>query len=157
MRLNLLVLLIAVGILPAIAQVKLTEVDLTVNGIRSGSTIQQVRKLGKPVRITSLGHNDCSDSFERTFVLSGLKIGVLGSKNGRQGNVYSLEVTSQKWKIAPGIRIGVKRETVLRKYGRPVSVEKGKLVYVTKDNLGWVGFHFRNGRLTRAEMMETLC
>ncbi len=157
MRLNLLVLLIAVGILPAIAQDKLTEVDLTVNGIRSGSTIQQVQKLGKPIRVKSLGHNDCSDSFERTFILSGLKIGLLGSKNGRQGIVYSLEVTSRKWKIEPGLRIGAKRETVLRKYGRPVAVENGSLVYVTKNNLGMVGFHFHNGRLIRAEMMETLC
>jgi hypothetical protein len=156
-KLITIVILSAAVCMSAAGQRKLTEVDLTVNGIRSGSTLRQVQKLGKPQRIKDLGLNECADLFERTMYFPGLEIRLLGSKNGKRANVYSLIVTSHRWTIAPGLRMGANRRTVLQKFGLPVVEENGSISYVTKENLGMVSFDFRNNRLVRAEMMETLC
>ena len=136
---------------------KLTEVDLTVNSIRSGSSLQKVKTLGKPQRVRNRGFDECAGQYERTFYFPGLEIGLLGSKNGRRGTVYSVEVTSRRWLIAPGLRIGATRQTIISKFGRPIHNENNKLTYVTKENLGWVAFEFRRNKLVRASMTETLC
>lgn len=139
------------------AQGKYTEVDLNVNGVRSGSSMQKVRSLGRPNRIKSVGLNECANQYERTIYFPGLEIGVLGSPNGQRGTVYSLIVTSRRWLIAPGLRVGADRKSVLKAFGKPDTVEDGKIYYVTKGNLGGVTFEFRNNRLVRAQMTETLC
>lgn len=120
----------------ATGQRTLTEVDLTINGIRSGSSNRQVQKLGKPRRVKDLGLDECAELYRRTVYFPGLEIGLLGSKNGQRGKVFALVVTSSRWTIAPGLRIGAERKTVLKKFGRPVFEENGTIRYVTKENLG---------------------
>lgn len=157
MRLLFLVLLSLGSFLPTIAQRTLTEVDLTVNGIHSGSKLAVVKKLGKPIRKNNLGYNDCADRYQSTYYYSGLEIGVLSSKNGRSTAVISLRVTSNRWQIAPNIHIGATKKTIIRTYGKPNEASETEISYVTKENLGWVRFTFRKGKLIRVTMDETLC
>lgn len=139
------------------AQERFTEVDLTVNGIRAGSTIQTVKNLGKPIKVKKIGFDECGDGYRRVLYFAGLEIGVLGNKATSRASVISLNITSTKWRIAPGLRIGATQQALLRAYGRPNSSDSSRLDYVTTDNLGLVTFHLRNGKLYRVEMMETLC
>ena len=156
-RLLFALLLSAVTCGSTLAQRQFREVNLTVNGIRSGSSYQKVEKLGKPIRVRIIGFDECSRRYRRVLYFNGLEVGLLGSKNGKRSTVISLTVTSSKWTVAPEIKIGATRETLIRTLGKPVSEESSRIDYVTKANLGGVTFYLRRGRLYRVEMMETLC
>ncbi len=138
-------------------QLPLREVDLTVNGVRADSSMRAVNKLGKPTKITKLGYDECGGGYRRVIHLPGLAVGVLGNKSTTKANVISLTITSAKWRITPGVRIGATRASLIRAYGKPVSSNISELMYVTKENLGGVTFHLRKGKLYRVEMMQTLC
>ena len=138
-------------------QLPLREVDLTVNGVRADSSMKEVNKLGKPTKVTKLGYDECGGGYRRVLYLSGLEVGVLGNRSTTKANVISLTITSSKWRIAPGVRIGATRATLIRLFGRPVTSYPDRLEYVTKENLGGVTFHLRKGKLYRVEMMQTLC
>lgn len=147
-------------------QEKLREVDLRVNGIGSGSSYSAVvRKLGEPLRSETQklkAYEACSNSAEThlTLFYSGLEIKLLGDGAGRNLEVYSIEVTGTKW-TASGVSIGTSEKNVPAKFGKPISKEEksGETIffYVTKDNLGGVNFYFRNNRLIKMAMTETLC
>lgn len=139
------------------AQRELTEIDLTVNGIRSGSPASQLKKFGKPIKVKIIGFDECAGQYRRVLYFKGLEVGLLGSKNGKRSNVMSLVVTSPKLTITPNVRIGTTRESLKRKFGIPVSETETRIDYVTKDNMGLVTFRLRKGKLIRVEMMETLC
>jgi hypothetical protein len=148
------------------AQEKLNEIDLRVNGIGSGSSYSTViRKLGKPNRtkiIKFKAENACGNSDEThlTLFYSGLKVILLGDGKGRNLEVYSIEVTTNKWTVS-GIKIGATEKRVQTRFGKSNSKDKksGETIfyYVTKENLGGVNFYFRNNKLVRVEMTETLC
>ena len=152
--------------LPVLGQENLREVNLHVRGIGSGSPHSTVlRTLGKPLRrkITRTAASlSCSGSAETHLRLSysGLQVSLLGDGRGRNPEVYSIEVTSPKW-TASGIRIGASREEVQNKFGEPNyrTEESGETVfyYVTQGNLGGVNFNFRNNKLIKVAMTETLC
>jgi len=63
--------------------------------------------------------------------------------------------------MVAGVRIGASREDVKNKFGEPFSKaeESGETIfhYVTKANLGMLNFHFRNNKLVKVAMTETLC
>ncbi len=152
--------------LPILGQEKLREVDLRVSAIGSGTPYSIVlRKLGKPLQrgtkrtTAALSCNGSAETDVRLFY-SGLQISLLGDGRGRNLKVYSIEVSSPKW-IASGIRIGTSREEVENKFGAPISKaeESGETIfhYVTKGNLGMVNFYFRNNKLVKVAMTETLC
>jgi len=158
--------LLVVFTLPTFGQKKWREVDLRVNGIGSGTSYSTVvRKLGKPLRSKKerlAANSACSGSAEThlTLFYSGLEVTLLGDGRGRKLEVYSMEVTSKKWS-ASGVGIGADAQDVLTKFGEPNSKEEesGETIfyYTTKDNLGGVDFHFRNNKLVKVEMTETLC
>jgi hypothetical protein len=90
---------------------------------------------------------------------------LLGNGRGRNLDVYSIEFTSPKWK-ASGISLGANINDVETKFGEQNSkAENSKaenssetvLYYVTKENLGGINFYFRNNKLVRVRMNETLC
>jgi hypothetical protein len=141
----------------ALAQRQFTEVNLTVNGIRSGTSYRQVKKLGKPLRVKIIGFDECAGQYRRVLYFRGLEVGLLGSKDGKRSSVISLTITTSNWTIAPGIKIGASRASLIQKFGKPVSEDTSRVDYVTKGNLGGVRFYLRRGRLYRIEMMETLC
>lgn len=142
---------------PLAAQREWTEVDLTVNGIRSGSPASRLEKFGKPMKVKIIGFDECASQYRRVLYFKGLEVGLLGTQDGKQANVMSLVVTSPEWTISPNVRIGASRATLKRKFGKPVSETKTRLDYVTKDNMGGVTFRLRKGRLIRVDMIETLC
>ncbi len=152
--------------LPVFAQKKLSEIDLRVNGIGSGTSYSTVvRKLGKPLRRKTeriKASLACSNSAEThlTLFYSGLEITLLGDGKGHNLDVYSIEVTSKKW-VASGISLGAGERDVLNKFGEPNSKAdisgETVLYYVTKGNYGGVNFYFRDNKLVRVAMTETLC
>ena len=143
----------------------LTEVDLRVNGIGSGTPYSKIIKtIGNPLRAEKHGndgdYDNCADGWRKTLYYRGLEIGVLSDAKGRNYKVISLEVTSSKWKISPGIRIGLDKQLVRSKFGKPNGATvpgENVLNYVTKENLGGVTFYFKGNKLVRVEMEETLC
>ena len=144
--------------LVATAQTPLGEVDLTVNGVRSGSKQSAVKALGKPLRTKKIGFNECGqEGYIREIVFPGLEIGVLGNKTTTRYYVISLSVTSRSWRISPNIRIGASRASLIKTFGSPIDRTSDRLTYVTRENLGLVTFTLRKGRLIRVEMSETLC
>lgn len=166
MKRFLFFVLLIVLTLPVSGQKKWREVDLHVNGIGSGTSYSTViRKLGKPRRSKTEKINAslaCSGSAETRLILvyTGLEITLLGDGRGRNLSVYSIDVTSQKW-IASGISVGASIKEVQAKFGEPNSTaeKSGETIlnYVTKANLGGVNFYFRNNKLIKVTMTETLC
>lgn len=152
--------------LPVCGQKKLTEIDLRVNNIGSGTSYSTVvKRLGEPTRRETVkikAPSACSDFAEThlTLFYSGLEITLLGDGKGRNLNVYSVEVTSPKWK-ASGISVGANTNDVEKKFGEPNSRAnisgETLLYYVTKENLGGVNFYFRDNKLIKIVMKETLC
>ncbi len=148
------------------AQEKLNEIDLRVNGIGSGTSYSTViRKLGKPNRTKTVkfkAESACSNSDEThlTVFYSGLEITFLGDGKGRKLDVYSIKVTTNKW-TASGIKIGATKKQIQTKFGTPnfKDTRSAETIfrYVTKENLGGVNFYFRNNKLVKVEMTETLC
>ena len=150
----------------ASGQSTLREIDLRVNGIGSETSYTTVvRKLGNPLRRYMLkfkASEACSGSPEThlTLIYSGLSITLLGDGRGRHLAVSRFEVTSKKW-VASGIRIGADFETVRTKFGKPNEIEGNSIdtimYYVTIGNLGGVNFYFRNDKLVKILMSDTLC
>jgi hypothetical protein len=151
-------------VLSASAQNKWREVDLKINGIGSGTSYSTViKKIGKPLRTREDGFDECGGGYLKTLFYNGWKIQFLSDEKKRNYTVISMNLTSPKWLIASDIRIGVSIENVRAEFGQPNSSEdsedfdKDILDYVTKENLGLVNFYFRNNKLIRVEMAETLC
>jgi hypothetical protein len=153
-------------VLQVLGQQTWREVDLQVEGIGSGTPYSTILgRLGKPLRRKTTrtpATLSCSGSAETDLTLfySGLKISLLGDGKRRNLKVYSIEIASPKW-TASGINVGASLDEVRNKFGEPNSREEesGETVfyYVTKDNLGIVNFHFRNNKLVKVVMTETLC
>ncbi|HZH30792.1 MAG TPA: hypothetical protein VEY11_08510 [Pyrinomonadaceae bacterium] len=149
-----------------LGQEKLREVDLRVSSIGSGTPYHAViRNLGEPLQrkaTRTAASLSCSEAAETdvTLLYAGLQISLLGNGEGRNLRVYSMEVSSPSWMVA-GVRIGASREDVKNKFGEPFSKaeESGETIfhYVTKANLGMLNFHFRNNKLVKVAMTETLC
>jgi hypothetical protein len=152
--------------LSAHGQRKFREVDLRVNGIRSGSSYTSVlAAFGKPSKQTVERTEkalSCMDSDEtyRTLYFPGLVVEVLEVDRNRKPTVVAFTISSRRWS-ASGVRIGSTPSQVVRRFGKANSVdreEKGTIYrYVTPGNLGGVDFEFRNGKLVRILMAETLC
>ena len=148
------------------AQNGLREVNLLINNVGSGTPYSKViQKFGRPIRskIEKTGSSlSCSGSAETylTLFYSGLEISLLGDGAGKALKTVSIEVTSRKWS-ASGVSIGQAPKTVIASFGKPISTSRlsGEVVfyYITPGNLGGVNFYFRNNKLAKIAMTETLC
>ena len=146
------------------AQTKWREVDLKINGISSGTSYSTViKKIGKPLKTKEDGYDECGGGYLKILFYGGWEIKFLSDDKKRNYTVISMNLTSPKWLIAPDIKIGANIKDVRAKYGEPNSIvgsedfDKDILDYVTKEHLGVVNFYFRNNKLIRVEMVETLC
>lgn len=134
-----------------------TEVDLTINGVRSGTSDAKVKQLlGKPKSDRRGQYDDCA-GYVRYLTYDGLIVEVISSEQDKGYTVTHMELTSSKYEIAPGLHIGDPVSRVRELYGEPVNEDGESISYVTKGNEGWVGFYFRDGKIVRVEMTETLC
>jgi hypothetical protein len=164
MKLLILTVVIFVICSPLFGQTAAPEVDLNVKGIRSGTTQTRIiAKLGKPSSVKTIGRNECGPGFLKELRYPGLVVGLLSDAKHRNYTVISLGVTSSRWMISPGIRIGASYRAVRAKYGRslgeidPRDAVKGELKYVAKHAQAYVTFYFKGEKLVRIEMTETLC
>ena len=148
------------------AQTKLREVDLRISGVGSGTSYSGViSKFGRPASRKSERTSrelSCtgSDITDLKLQYSGLDVGLIGDGDGRNLKVVEIVVTSSRWQ-ASGIRVGSAPKEIMRRFGEPNSHANrvGRVIYyyVTPGNLGGVNFEFRNGRLAKIVMSETLC
>jgi len=148
--------------IPALGQKKLTEVDLRINNIGTGSSYAStIAKFGRPIsreaeEFSCTGPNDTY----LTLRYSGMTVGLLDDGHEQNRKVVEIVVTSKRWQ-ASGIRVGATTKEIIRRFGEPVSrFKRGSLVaynYVTPENLGIVSFEFVGGRLVKISMSETLC
>lgn len=151
---------------PAATSLVWRELDLDVNGIRSGTAYEDiVKKIGKPVQFKNFGLDECSNGQMRAIYYQGLTIGLEGDARKKNFAVVRIEVMSSKWLMGNRVHVGSTRDEVLQTFGPANDEAKDEgfddrhpqLNYVTKDNLGGVTFLFESGQLFRVVMQETLC
>jgi hypothetical protein len=146
-----------------------TEVNLRIRGIGLDARYATVlRKFGKPRRaIKERILDDICTEPHTTLRLNydGLLVRLDGDLRGRDFRAVSFEVTSRKWLVSPGIRLGSSENQVLTRLGEPLEArdETGLgsgfrvLNYVTKGNEGGVALTFRDGKLSKITWSFTLC
>src|SRR6185503_12233004 len=148
-----------------IAQSQFNEVDLRVKRVGLGSSYSQVlRQLGRPISRdrTKVMDETCGPPY--TFLqlkYNGAVLELHGDLRGRTVEVVSMEITSSKFFIMPGIKVGMTEPEALAKLGKPAQGmwELGvrTLTYVTKGNDGVAVLFFRDGRLEKVYWKYTLC
>lgn len=142
-----------------------TEVDLRVKGVGLGSAFGVVlRQLGQPVssKREKIDDDGCGPAYTSLRLrYQGASLELSGDLKGRNFYVISMEVTSPKFLIAPGVKIGMTEEEAQAKLGAPMEVrtESGSrmLIYVTKGNDGSALLYFRDGRLVKVQWDYTSC
>lgn len=159
-------LLVLLCVSNAVSQTKLREVDLTIDGVGSGSPFADALvKFGVSPKknIEKLDAEDSCLGRAVTFLTleyPGLQVVLLGDGYAQGFEIVEMTITSKKWN-ASGARIGDSSDSVEKRFGKPNSIEKqGEVTvffYVTLDNLGFVRFEFTKGKLTLMSMKETLC
>lgn len=141
------------------------EVNFRLHGIGLGSSRALVlRRLGSPLSMRSekIEDDTCGPphiSLKLTY--EGALFELSGDLPGRNFEVVSIEVTSPRVLIAPGIKIGMTEKEIRSKLGAPwqVSDESGVRIlnYVTRGNDGGAALNFLNGRLVKVQWQYTLC
>lgn len=149
-----------------IAQSQFNEVDLRVKRVGLGSSYSQVlHQLGRPAstqREKVISDGTCGPSYTSLLLnYKGAVVELHGDLRGRTVEVVSMEITSSKFFIMPGIKVGMTEPEALAKLGKPAQGmwELGvrTLTYVTKGNDGVAVLFFRDGRLEKVYWKYTLC
>lgn len=143
------------------------EVDFRVKGVGLGDSYARVlRQLGRPISRKREKIPDdfgvCGGAYTSLRLrYQGVEIELMGDLRGRNYQVISLEVTSPKILIAPGIRIGMTEEETRSQIGPPLQerTESGVRIqtYITKGNEGGAGLYIRDGRLLKVQWDYTMC
>ena len=152
---------------PTKASQTFTEIDFRVKGVGLGSSEAQVlRHFGPPIsskreRIVD-EHEVCGPPYTLLVLrYNGAVIELHGDLRGRNFAVVSIEITSPKFLVAPGIRIGMTEQEARSKLGAPLQVATASgfrnLYYVTKGNDGGGRLYIRDGRLVKIYWQYTLC
>lgn len=141
-------------------------IDLRVNNVGWNSTYATVTKqLGKPLRTkksTMKAGNHCTGDAQTMLELTyrGLEISLIGDGRGRGMRVYQMVVTDARW-LASGIRIGTDFAGVKGEFGEPdhVSDQDGasSFIYNATEETTEVHVEFRNGKVTKILLAESLC
>jgi hypothetical protein len=143
----------------------LMEVNLRIRRVGLDARYSTVlRKFGKPRRLVKERVLDDTCAPPHTTLrlnYDGLTVRLDGDIRGRNFRVVSFEVTSAKWLVSPGVRIGMAENEARTRLGEPSDVtdESGLRVvrYVTPGNDGVVALSFRKGTLSTIYWGFTLC
>ena len=164
MKILLLSAIIAVTSFAGFGQSKFNQIDLSVNGVRSGSTYQYtIKRLGKPLRETvDPQRNECTGGYSRTLKYDGLVVMLDGRKSGKNANVVRIEVTSAKWNLSSGIKIGATTAEIKSLLGEPaayVDDDLNRWVYELpeKDGPGAFDLEFKDEKLVNVTVLATIC
>ena len=143
----------------------LRQVELKVHGVGLGASYARVRRqLGKPRVIKR--EKDLDDTCYPphrvlTLVYDGLTIELFGGLERDDFQVVAIGVTSSKWLITPGIRIGKNEQAArLRLGAQPEETDATgdrKLRYVNKGNDGFAMLQFQDDRLVKVSWESALC
>ena len=138
------------------------EVDLKINGsVGLGTSYAAVIKnLGKPSKIKKEKSIDvCGDGkpyTATTISYPGLIIELSDiSHNGTF--VGSIELTSSKWSLGSGIKVGATQKEVIARFGKTSDVTKTSLIYTNKGNDGGAEFKFKAGKLVSVNWGSAFC
>jgi len=121
-----------------------------VSGIAIGSTFTEVvGQFGRPNLIKKGGTNPCGGN-KSIFRYSGI-VFTLDEDESKRNIVVVIEITSPKWKIAPGIRTGFTVAEVRAKMGRLGNMvnEKRSELLEYGDGDGYINFYFTDGKLVK--------
>ena len=135
--------------------------DLTIKGIglgRENYEKEVIEALGKPNSIKNTIFNCLGDVPAKTLVYNGLKLTLVYEPVGNF-DAYEVELTSNKWQLDSGIKIGDNIESVKQKIGKDFSerAEKGVIELRFINNEGWAAFYFRNNRLEKVHWLYNYC
>ncbi len=142
------------------------ELDLEVNSIKLGSNIDQVyKKLGKPIKVTTKENKDigcASPSTEKKFNYKGLIVVLFKEFEEQPFHVISIEVTSAKWKISRGVKLGMDLNAIKEQLATPFNNENDEngehqLGYVNNDDATFTNFYFKENKLVRVYCAALLC
>ena len=141
------------------------EVDLSVNGIQFGSTYEQiVQKIGRTRKQEreQVRDDTCGPPYmDLGLTYDGLFIRLKGTPKETAFKAVSFDVTSAKWMIQPGIRVGMADADVRKVVGEPSSTDKfeGTVVehFVNKGDNGIANLFVKNGKLVRVAWEVKLC
>ncbi len=112
-----------------------------------------LRRFGRSAADERRGTNPCGGP-KRRLRYAGLTFTL--DKNEESYSLIEVDVTSPKWDIGHGIRIGASRRSVRSAFGAPnITSEPNALIYGDGD--GTVTFRFRNHRLARVTRNLNLC
>lgn len=164
MKFSLLLFIIFITSAAGFSQSTNKEVDLSVNGVQTGSTRQQtLKQLGKPLREKrDPQRNECTGGYSITLFYDGLEVELEAERSGKNSTVVRLDVTGTKWKLSSGIKIGATKDEIKKLLGEPaakVDNDPDRWVYelVEKSGPGAVDFEFQNGKLVNVTVLATLC
>ena len=135
-----------------------------IHGVTLGTTLGAVRdKLGTPQvdRIVPSTEDDTLGMGElRTVVYDGLTLGLCRPRGRPDFHVWQITMTGPRWTLSPGVKIGMKRDRVIKLLGEPGSVSKDsatgtegvQYTFVSFD--GWLWAEFAQGKLVRIGLTE---
>lgn len=137
-------------------------VDFNVKGVRIGAIEKEVReKLGRPARSRKVEVDNCGEETILRLNYPGLEIDLSPDETGKNYVALSFTVTTSKWDIGKGIRVGAPLDKVVGKFGKPWNDSYD----ATTESLGYssapgndVGeLFFRNGKLRKAKWYVNPC
>lgn len=138
-------------------------VDFNVSGIRIGTTIEESKRLlGKPKESRKAIRDLCGDEEEMIIVkYPGLKIEFGWWEEKKIWVAQDFEVTSSKWDIGHGVRLGNSIEEIVSRFGKPWNEKYDRsttsLGYTAAPGNDVGELSFRGGRLTKARWYVNPC
>lgn len=136
------------------------SVALNVKGVYLETPYKEIiEKLGKPVKVSEVDiDGDCGIEDQKLLDYAGLQIFVSPNPESKEYGLNSIEITLEKWMIEPGIKIGMSREEVQNKLGRPYGDSKdvSHLTYITAEN-NLADLYFNAGKLQKVRLWVNPC
>lgn len=139
------------------------DVDFNVEDVRILATeVEVLAKLGKPIKRGKVKVDNCGEEVVLRFNYPGLEIDFSRSESGKEYVALSFLVTSSKWDIRNGVRIGTRVEDIIVSIGEPWGgfENRGRgadqLSYTVKGN-DRAELDIKNGKLVKAKWYVDPC
>ncbi len=139
------------------------QIDPAIKGVNLSSDYEDIlAKLGKPGRVVNVDEIDqCTDSNVTVLEYDGLEIEIHADKDKKNATITSLVVSSPKWVLNSGVKIGQTRKKIESIYSgsNAPTDDPNELTFevLEKYGPGGVDFLFENGKLVRIELKMTTC
>ncbi|MEK7724279.1 MAG: hypothetical protein AAB336_08040 [Acidobacteriota bacterium] len=144
--------------------------DLKINGIGLSSFEKDlVKKFGKPKKLRNNGNfYNCSDEYSRTLFYEGLEIDVTHNSESKKYEINEIDISSSKFQLVSGIKIGDDIKHVLSKFGDPYNqnigyadIDQYHFMVTNKNDVsndgGVATFSFRNNKLVKIHWHYNFC